>query len=239
MLFRLILPLVLALALPPGPRMGSDSPPSDSRPRAAALAELEQKAADLERQLAVLRQEIAEFRRQMNLARVTESQPAEPAIAWGKAANGLQPGLALRPAEKRQYRAGDVARFVLKVRNVSDRPVTMRFEAIAIDARIGPSVLDADGQRPAMSGPIYSGVGGRAINQLVFAAGQEIELAAPELVIGPLGESRVQAKRSLNVGPGKYRVSYHVHYVNADDTMNYMTTGEVELEVLESKGESP
>ena len=160
-------------------------------------------------------------------------------VAWGKVKDGLQAGLALWPADKHSYQIGDTVRFFLKVRNVSDRPIEMPYQAVERDARVGPSVLDADGKRPPMSGPAYSSVGGRAISKLPLAAGQEVEFAMPELIFGPVGEPWIQEKATLQAGPGKYRVNYNVLYLNADDTGNYLSTGEVKVNVIQSQEKKP
>jgi hypothetical protein len=145
----------------------------------------------------------------------------------------LQAGLALRPADKRSFQVGETARFVVTVRSGGDRPVEMRYLAVEAAARVGPSVLDASGKRPPMSGPAYTSVGGRAISKLALAAGQEVEFASAELIFGPVGEPRVQEKATVQGGLGKYRVSFHIYCVNPDDTGNYFTTGEVEVEVAQ------
>jgi hypothetical protein len=119
------------------------------------------------------------------------------------------------------------------IRNGGDRPVEMRYLAVEAAARVGPSVLDATDKRPPMSGPAFLSVGGRAISKLALASGEEVEFACPDLTFGPVGESRVQDKATVQGGPGKYRVSYHVYCVNLDETGNYFTTGEVEVEVVQ------
>jgi hypothetical protein len=156
-------------------------------------------------------------------------------VAWGKVKDELQAGLALRPGDKHLCQVGDTVRFVLKVRNVSDRPVEMPYLAVARDARVGPSVLDADGNRLPMSGPAFSSVGGRAISKLKLAPGQEVEFAVPELILGPVGEARVQPSATVQAGPGTFRVSYHVFYVNADETGNFITSGEVQVQVTQER----
>ena len=151
--------------------------------------------------------------------------------AWGKAVGGLQAGLEIGPAEKRSYAVGDTATFVLKVRNVSDGPLDFRVEAGDMHMHESPSVLDADGQRAPLSGPIFSGVGGRAVSKRTLAAGEEIEFATAKLTWGPVAEPRVTEQTIAHVKPGTYRVSYYVYYVNPDDTMNYLVTGQVEVTV--------
>jgi hypothetical protein len=106
---------------------------------------------------------------------------------------------------------------VVRVRDVRDRAVEMRYLAVKPEARVGASVLDAGGKRPPVSGPAHTSVGGRAVRKLALAAGQEVEFALPELTLGPAGEPRVQAKATVQAGPGKYRVSYNVYRLNADD----------------------
>jgi hypothetical protein len=160
-------------------------------------------------------------------------QPAARAvaanIAWGKAKDGLQAGLALRPANRHSYRVGDAVRFVVKVRNVASRPVLMRYQYNVFYLRVSPSVLAVGGKRPPLSGPVYYGPWGTVVRKLALAVGQEVEFAQSELVLGPAGEPKVTATTTLQAGPGKYRVSYHVYHLNADDTGNYLTTGEVEV----------
>jgi hypothetical protein len=204
--------------------------PEPATPQSDAAA-LEKRAAELERQLAELRKEIQELHRRQRAA--ADGEGAARPAAWGKAANGLQAGLALRPAGKRSFAVGESARFVVTVRNGGDRPVELRYLSVEAAARVGPSVLDAGGKRPPLSGPVFRSVGGRAISKLALAPGEEAEFATPELTFGPVGESRVQEKATVQGGPGKYRVSYHVNCVNPDDTGNYFTTGEVDVDVVQ------
>ena len=165
---------------------------------------------------------------------------AEHDCAWGKAVKGLQAGLRLRPGEPDSYAIGETATFVVKVRNVSDGPLEFRYVAPIpvgddVDQLVSPSVLDADGQRALLSGPIFSGNGGMAWNKRPLAAGEEIEFATVKLTWGPIAEPRVTEKPIAHVKPGKYKVSYHVYYVNPDDTMNYLTTGQVEVRIKDSE----
>jgi hypothetical protein len=224
-MFRLLVTITV-LALAP-PSTSADEPPPHA-PQAEITA-LETKLAELERQLLELRKEVQELRRRSLSKPEVPSEKAD--VAWGMAADGLQAGLALRAADRHSYEVGDTVQFVVKLRNLGERPIEMRYEAVEPGARIGPSVLDADGNRPAMSGPVYIGVGGRAISKLTLAPGQEVEFAAPELALGPPEEVRVKAKATLQAGPGTYRVSYNVYYLNADETGAYLSTGEVDVKV--------
>src|SRR5262249_22459623 len=131
------------------------------------------------------------------------------------------------------FHVGDTVQFTVKIRNVTDHPIEMLSLVVAPDARVGPSVLDADGKRPQMSGPAYTSVGRRAISKLVIGAHEETEFALPELILGPAGEPRFQPKAVLQAGPGKFRVSYYVYYLNADETGNYLSTGDVTVEVCQ------
>jgi hypothetical protein len=214
----------LAISALPAPG-GAPQPktfPSDT-------ANLKKKVDELERQLTELRKEVRDLRQQLQSSGEANAGKGKSPVAWGKATNGLQAGLALRPADEHSYQVGELVRFVVNVRNVSDRPIEMPYLSAEPGARVGPSVLDADGKRPPMSGPAYTSVGGRAVSKLALAAGQEVDFAAPQLVLGPTGERRVQARATIQGGPGKYQVRYHVYYLNADNTGNYLTTGGAEV----------
>lgn len=200
---------------------------------------LEKRVAELELQVAGLRKDVDDLRQQPQGRAAADGEKTEHAVAWGKATNGLQAGLALWPADKRSFQVGETARFVVTVRNGGDRPIELRYKAVEAHARVGPSVLDASGNRPPMSGPVFHSVGGRAIRKLALAPGQEVEFASPELTLGPAGESRVQEKATVQQGPGKYRVSYRVFCINPDETGNYFTTGEAEVEVAQSPEKKP
>jgi hypothetical protein len=217
--------LALAASAAPADEPRPAGPPADS-------ASLEKKVADLERQLAALRKEVQDLRKQLQDVSAANAGKAK-SVVWGKTADGLQAGLALRPGDKNTCQVGDAVRFVVKVRNAGDRAIEMRYLAVEADSRVGPSVLDDDGKRPPLSGPVHLSVGGRAISKLALAAGQEVEFALPEMTFGPAGESRVQEKTAVQAGPGKYRVSYHVYYLNADDTGAFITTGELEVEATQ------
>ena len=217
---------ILGLILAVSPASADDPRPADPQTDGARL---EQKFAELERQLAELRREVQDLRQEL------QARNGPSTAAWGKTQDGLQAGLALRSAGKHSYRVGDTVQLTVKVRNVTDHLVELSYLAVAADARVGPSVLDADGKRPLMSGPAYTGVGGRAISKLVLAVGQEAEFALPELILCPVGEPKVLPKATLQAGPGKYRVSYYVFYLNVDETGNYLSTGEVAVEVSQSQ----
>jgi hypothetical protein len=208
---------IVSLILTAAPAL-ADDPQADA-------ARLEKKIAELERQLAELRAEVQDLRQELH------SGGKASTVAWGKTQVGLQAGLALRPEDKHSFHVGDTVHFSVKVRNMTDHPIAMPYLVVAPDARVGPSVLDADGKRPQMSGPAYTSVGGRAISKLALATHEEAEFALPELIVGPVGERRVLPKAILQAGPGKYRVSYYVFYLNADETGNYLSTGEVTVEV--------
>jgi hypothetical protein len=227
--------LVSVLALAPLVNLGCE--PKPTTPQADTTA-LEKKVAELDRQLAELRKEVQDLRRQLQPKGEANAEKVAK-VAWGKAINGLQAGLALGPTDKLSYQVGDTARFMVKVRNVSDRPIEMPYLAVEPGARVGPSVLDADGKRPPMSGPAYRSGGSRAISKLALAAGQEVEFAVSELIFGPIGEPKVQAKATVQNGPGKYQVSYHVYYLSADETGNSISTGEVAIEVAQSQEKTP
>jgi RNA polymerase sigma factor (sigma-70 family) len=160
--------------------------------------------------------------------------------AWGKAAKGLQAGLCIHPGEKDSYAVGETAAFVVKVRNVSDKPVEFRYLAPVpigndVDQLVSPSVLDADGNRVTMSGPVFSFYGDVGYVKKTLGAGEEIEFASPTLLIAPEGESRVTERPTAHVKPGKYKILYNVYFVNPDDTGNYLTTGQVDIAVSAKK----
>jgi hypothetical protein len=66
-----------------------------------------------------------------------------------------------------------------------------------------------------------------------------VEFALPNLLLGPVSEPTIQAETIVQGGPGKYRVSYHVYYLNADNTGNFLPTGEVNVDVLQSQERKP
>jgi len=205
----------------------------DPRSSASNAESPERKVAELERRVAELLAEIQDLRRQL------ETQRQADAVSWGEIKGGLQAGLVLRPADKRSYEVGDMATFVVKLRNTTDHPIEMLYLAVEPAARIGPSVLDAAGKRPAMSGPVFSSVGGRAISKLSLAAGEEVEFATAKLSFGPLDEPRAKPQATVQAGLGELRVSYNVYYLNADETGNYLTTGEVKAEVVPMRDKQP
>jgi hypothetical protein len=222
--FLALTALVMVFALTP---VSGDEPrPGTLQTDAAAL---EKKIAALERHIADLRQEVQALQRKLQ-ARAVAEKTVIP-IAWGKAKSGLQAGIALRPAGKHAFHVGDTVRFEVVIRNASDRPIEMPYLAVPSGARVGPSVLALDGKRPSMSGPAFSSVGGRAIIKLALATGEEKTFALSELIFGPVAEPRVQEKTVVQAGPGKYRVSYNVYFHNADETGNYLSTGEVMVDV--------
>jgi RNA polymerase sigma factor (sigma-70 family) len=163
-----------------------------------------------------------------------EDKPKDE-YAWGMAAKGIQAGLCIRPGEKNSYAVGETAMFVVKVRNVSDKPAEFRYVVGNGAELVSPSVLDADDNRVNLSGPIHIGNGGRGYGEKALGVGEEVEFAISTLVMAPVAESGVTEKLMAHVKPGKYKVSYYVNYVNPDDTENYLTTGQVEIVVTAAK----
>ena len=160
----------------------------------------------------------------------------EKVYAWGKAVKGLQAGLAVRPDAKDCYAVGETATFVVKVRNISDKAVEFCYVAPlpigdGVDQLVSPSMLDSHNNRVPMSGPVFSGNGARGIVKKSLAAHEEIEFALPTLRLAPPAELRVTEKPIAHVKPGKYKIAYYVYYLNPDDTMNYLSTGQVEMNV--------
>jgi hypothetical protein len=147
-----------AFALP-ATGVGNDKKNAQRQDDAVAL----KKIVELEGRLDAFQKEVKDLRQQLQSREEADADKAESPVVWGKASYGLQAGLALRSAIKPLYRIGDTVQFVLRVRNVSNRPVEMRYNAVAPDARIGPLILDVKGTRPPLSGPAYNSVGGRGI----------------------------------------------------------------------------
>ncbi len=172
------------------------------------------------------------------------------AIAWGKTVNGLQAGLS---AEKTVFRAGDPIRFTVRLRNVSERKLSLDRAFVDMGLCFEPM---PGGKLPRKAGGHWwpQGIRFRLDREVLLAKGHEHQM--PAVVKGKLG----YVGPDLDVGgaklensdwgppgigvlpPGKYRVSVRVSRDagSARDARAWSgnaTTGAVEIEIVAPAGE--
>jgi RNA polymerase sigma factor (sigma-70 family) len=174
------------------------------------------------------------------------TKPAEPAeaVSWGEAVDGLQAGLAYADHGKQTYSLGEPVKFVVSVRNVSNRKATVSYWSPP-DDNAGPIVVGKD-RKPQQAYPDVEGTGKPAriiappvwdyaphVVERILQPGEVMELGRPTLWLVGENPSRKVNRATLVVPPGSYRV----HYPGLAGGMEFATgmgllsTGVVDLEV--------
>jgi RNA polymerase sigma factor (sigma-70 family) len=182
---------------------------------------------------------------------IAEAQPAleqkqEPKqekaafTAWGNEINGLQAGVGFRPGEKRAYSHGETVNLVVRVRNVSDKEITLKYIPAYFFDR-PPSVTDSEGKAaPQLRLPTDGHEAEYNPKELTLAPGKEIELGELKLELRPESESGNKRLKTL-YGTGKFvvhyeRVMYPSGRLMIEPILHRLPTGKLELDV---KSEPP
>jgi uncharacterized protein (TIGR03067 family) len=172
-------------------------------------------------------------------------------IAWGKASDGLQAGLAYPQGAKRPYSLGERVTFVVWLRNISGRKVTVSYWSLPQDPA-GPMVVGQD-RRPRQAYPEVKSRDGEPskvipppvwdysphVVEHVLQPGEVMELGRPTLWLVEESRPRKGGRPTLVAAPG----SYEVHYPGLAGGMEFatgmglLTTGIVNLEVTAKTAE--
>jgi hypothetical protein len=178
---------------------------------------------------------------------VKDAEPAaEPFIAWGKEAGGLQAGLEVK--ERRAYRLGETVTLAVRVRNVGKAVVEFAYIKQYLDEN-PPTVTGANGKpirqgRTSVTGLIHLPVEGKVDpgkevvleTRIHGAAGQPYELR-------PADGGGKPATRShpLHVGTGKITLQYErvfgdtsIGRLEVDPALAELATGKLELVVTDA-----
>jgi hypothetical protein len=176
--------------------------------------------------------------------KVDKSNPWE--IAWGKTVHGLRAGISFRLFEKPVWHFQEAASFVVYVKNVTRKTITIEYPESLFDDCL-PTVLDKKGkeQGPAMKGGAETT--GRPSEprflKKELPAGETIEIGHPWFKIlsdgcGENEEDEDNMAPSLTVPPGKFRIRYIDLKLRRAGQTAYeegLSTGEIEFEVKEVK----
>ena len=165
--------------------------------------------------------------------RLEIKEKASADAAWGKAVGGLQAGIGYREGERRPYRMGEVVTLVVRVRNVTDKPLTFDYtDGYMVEKP--PTVKDSEGKPAKLSAfSILAGLWRRL--HATLKAGEEIEMGSLQLALEAADAGKAN-RPTLYASPGKYRVSYDGLPSGLSDTAKFLSTGQIELEV-KAKGD--
>jgi RNA polymerase sigma factor (sigma-70 family) len=165
-------------------------------------------------------------------SRIEREFSVNDGIAWGKAAHGLQAGIAFRPGDQESYMAGESVTFVVYLRNVSDKDIRLTHIEPLFEEWM-PAVEDADGKRISIAhGPINLGV--VPIVHRTVEPGERITLGHPWFRIRPVGWRGEILGPTCCAAPGRYKVGYAGWPLRLNDDKVDVSgpgTGQVELNI--------
>jgi hypothetical protein len=167
---------------------------------------------------------------------------------WGKEAGNLQAGLGYYPGQKRAYTLGEMAKLVVRVRNVGKEEVKFQYlREFFIESP--PTVTDGEGKPAFPAGLFPLGQHHHGPREVNLAAGKEIELYELKLELKPASESVKDSLRSdlprfsTLYGTGKFQIQYERVFgmssggqFKLDPILGKLATGKLELEI---KSEPP
>jgi len=164
-----------------------------------------------------------------------EPEKKEEEFAWGKEVNGLQLGLALVPADKIAYRAGQEIKLELTVRNVSSAAITISHGRLQ---EYAPKITDAQGKTVYVAMPplwLFWAVPTKRI----LKPGETVTLYKPEVAVeevleGKADPTTVVSTPTIRVRPGKYNIAFG-RMVSSHPTLS---TGTVEFEVKDKNSKA-
>ncbi len=164
-----------------------------------------------------------------------EPEKKEEEFAWGKEVNGLQLGLALVPADKIAYRAGEKIKLEVEVRNVSKAPITISYGLLNESC---PEITDAKGEMVHVAMPPIWGFIVIPCEQ-ILNPGETVTLYKPEVAVeevleGKADPTTVVSTPTIRVRPGKYHIAFG-HMVDSHPTLS---TAAVEFEVTDKNSKA-
>jgi RNA polymerase sigma factor (sigma-70 family) len=169
---------------------------------------------------------------QLDLNIKEAEQPKEKAddVSWGKAMDGLQAGI----ASKGTYQVGEKAAFVVKVRNVSDKKVTLTYFSMPFDG-VHPRVEDADGKALRVTAMPPLAFYFPTILQRNLEPGEVFEVGKPQLQFATAIDKDRVTVPTIVVELGKYQVSFPGFSAwagsGSDTGTNRLSTGKAAVEV--------
>jgi RNA polymerase sigma factor (sigma-70 family) len=160
-----------------------------------------------------------------------EVKEKEAVVAWGEVVGGLQAGLSFKAGEPRVYRHGEVAKLVVKVRNVGKQEVQVRSSNTHLYEE-PPTVTDDAGKSYTVEA--LRNFTSRFPLRPVVAPRKEIELNELSLKLRPASEASDKSPVTL-YGAGKFLVQFPS--VGTDPGMNKLPTGVLALVVTDKPAE--
>ncbi len=157
----------------------------------------------------------------------------EDGIAWGKAAHGLQAGIAFRPGDQSTFEVGQSVTFVVYLHNVSDKEIRLSHAETLFEERLMPVVEDADGERLYIESRGSQRKNVPIVHRSVMP-GQQITLGYPWLRIRPLGWQGLILGPYCRAVSGRYKVGFTGLPLRLNDdkaNVSGLATGRVELEI--------
>ncbi len=148
--------------------------------------------------------------------------------AWGEAVDGIQAGVTVY---KHDFRIGETATFTVKVRNVSQAPVTASYVS-GVPGQTNPGVTSAANAQPRVLMPPQPR-GYRPTLSRQLKPGEVFELGTAQLQVqAAAGTSGVEVP-TLFATPGKYQVAFPgiAFAGTAAPDKTWVATGKVEIEI--------
>jgi protocatechuate 3,4-dioxygenase beta subunit len=160
--------------------------------------------------------------------------PQTAAAGWGRPTKGLQAVIAFESGE-RPYKIGEVVSFLFTLRNATSNTIRLVYNKPPF-LGWAPAVIDAQGGKAAVLGPVYNIPVERAT--LTIGPGRTVVLGSPSLEIRQPGWTGDIRQATLFARPGRYRVSQTYRFQSSEPGF---WSGEVksgELELTITSGES-
>lgn len=152
-------------------------------------------------------------------------------IAWGKPIDGLRAGLAFTGAP-RKYRDGDKAELVVRLHNVSARPLTFSYGHPMFAAGGNPVVKDAKGatiplELPAVDMPVE-------LLHVTLKPGESLTLGEPSFFVRTTERRDELTHGVLTAAAGRYQVSQRIELIAhvKGGWAGELVTGELPLEIV-------
>src|SRR5262249_42842825 len=126
-------------------------------------------------------------------------------IAWGKPLGGLQAGIAHGSGAKRTYQVGEAVPLVVRIRNISDKPVLLTYRAGFPDL-LAPTVEDESGKRTPTAMPknrLAWPLIERSINPR-----EMVDIGIGRLKLDPVAKDGKVTVPTLCAGLGTFKLSY-------------------------------
>jgi RNA polymerase sigma factor (sigma-70 family) len=153
-------------------------------------------------------------------------------IEWGKAAEGLQAGIAFRNGEPDVYLSGQSVNLHVFLRNIGDKEISVSHIETLFEEWL-PTVADRDGKKyKVVNGPLNLGLVEILTRKL--SPGQTIRLGTAWFVLLSPGVKGEATATTLVAPPGKYVVSFSgfpLRRPGKDSDEQKWPTGEVEIEI--------